>query len=56
MVKKILKNMCKKIGEFLIYCLNLAEYEKVIEKKIDSPNKVMREWLFGAEEGDDNNE
>lgn len=52
MVKEFVKKMCKKIGGFLIYCLNLAEYEKVIEKKIDSPNKLMKEWLFGAE-GDD---
>lgn len=55
MVKEFIKKMCKKIGGFLIYCLNLAEYEKVIEKKIDSQNKLMKEWLFG-EEGDEDNE
>ncbi len=51
MVREVFKKICKKIGKFLIYCLNLAEYEKEIEKKIDTPNKLMNEWLFGTEGG-----
>jgi hypothetical protein len=54
MVKKI----CKKIGKFLIYCLELAEYNKPVEeKKVEKKksdnlvitDKVMQEWLYGEQ-------
>lgn len=42
MVEKI----CKKIGKFILYCLELCEHEE--EEKMQITPSLINEWLYGG--------
>lgn len=46
MVEKI----CRKIGKFIIYCLELCEHSKEEEEIKITPN-LINEWLYGGASG-----
>jgi hypothetical protein len=42
----MVKKLCIKIGQFIIYCLKLCEHEE--ENKMEITPNLINEWLYGG--------